>query len=265
MSDAPRVLVVGASSGIGRSIATTFVRAGAAVVFSARRAEALADAVAEAGGGHAIPADVTVAGDAERLAGAVAAVLGGLDVVVYATGVSPLARLTGLSEADWLQVLNTNTVGFNAVARAVLPLLAGPAQVAAISSDSVGAPRPGLVHYAASKAALEESIRGWRAEVPDVRWTTITVGATFPTEFGVHFDPVLMGELFADWSRLGIVHATLMDTDELADVIVDTLQTLARHPGIGAEDLVLRPASGIVADTAPMGDAAEANAAAAGA
>ena len=242
----PRVLVVGASSGIGKAIAQRFVRAGASVVFSARRRERLEAAIAEAGGGTAVCADVrSPSGPAEAVRGALD-VLGALDVVVYATGVSPLQRLADATQDAWAQVLETNLVGLHEVIRAAMGHLAPAAVVGVLSSDSVGTPRPGLVPYAASKAALEELLRGWRTEHPEIRFSCITVGPTFPTEFGVHFDEALMTELFADWSRLGMVHASLMDVNELADVVVTTLEQLLRHPGIGMEHIVLRPASAIV-------------------
>lgn len=247
-----RMLVVGASAGVGRAIATRAVRNGASVAFSARRAEQLEAAVSQAGGGVAIPADVRDADDCARLVKSALDALGGLDTIVYATAVSPLRRLPDSDRDTWAQVLETNLVGLHEVVRAALPHLAPKSLVAVLSSDSVGDPRPGLVPYAASKAALEELLRGWRAEYPDIRWMCITLGPTQPTEFGVHFDPQLVGELFADWSRLGMVHETMMDTDEVADVIVTTLDVLRSHAGIGCEHLVLRPASGIVSTVAHL-------------
>ena len=253
-----RVVVVGASSGIGRATATTLARSGADVVFSARRADALADAVAAVGRGHAVAADVTRAGDAERLVSEAVGLLGGIDLVVYATGVSPLARIADVTDAEWQRVLETNLIGFNRVARAALPHLADGAQVAAISSDSVGTPRPGLAHYAVSKAALDETLRAWRVEHPRVRWSKVAVGPTVPTEFGAAFDPDLTMAMFVEWSRLGMVHASMMDTAELGEVIGTTLPHLARFPGSCAEDLPFRPASGIVDETAHMESAADA-------
>ena len=254
-----RAIVVGASSGIGRAIASTLVGAGAEVVFSARRAAQLDEAVAAAGGGHAFPADVTVAGDAERLVAESAAALGGIDLVVYATGVSPLTRIADVTDDEWRRVLDTNLMGFNRVARAALPHLPDQAQVAAISSDSVGMPRPGLTHYTVSKAALDEALRAWRVEHPRIRWSKVAVGPTVPTEFGASFDPDLTMAMFVEWSRLGMVHASMMDTTELGDVVGSTLLHLARYPGICAEDLMFRPASGIVDGTDHLAEAADAS------
>jgi NAD(P)-dependent dehydrogenase (short-subunit alcohol dehydrogenase family) len=239
-----RVLVVGASAGIGRAVAQQAVRDGASVVFAARRKEALDAAVAEAGGGTAVTADVRNPDDCARLARETADALGEVDVVVYATAVSPLRRIAESDRDTWAQVLETNLVGVNEVVRAVLPNLADNAVVAVLSSDSVGTPRPGLVPYASSKAALEELVRGWRNEHRQFRWMCITVGPTVPTEFGVHFDPELMGELWGEWAQLGMTDSAIMETAHVAEVIIGSLQLLGTYPGVNCDHIVLRPASG---------------------
>jgi NAD(P)-dependent dehydrogenase (short-subunit alcohol dehydrogenase family) len=168
---------------------------------------------------------------------------GGLDVIIYATGVSPLQRLRHATREQWTAVLETNLVGLHEVVQAALPHLAPGAAVGVLSSDSVGTPRPGLVPYAASKAALEELIRGWRNEHPEIRFSTIVIGPTFPTEFGSQFDPDLLGELWSEWERMGVADSSIMDGNELADVIVNAYLTLIPYHGIGMEEIVLRPAT----------------------
>jgi hypothetical protein len=56
-----------------------------------------------------------------------------------------------------------------------------------------------------------------------------------------------MMELFADWSRLGMADASLMQTTDVADVIVGTLGLLHANPGVNCDHIVLRP-SGATAD-----------------
>ena len=82
-----RVLVVGGSSGIGRSLAVALGRRGHPVVVVARRADTLADAVAAAGPTAAgLVGDVTDAGRCRTLVEEAATALGGLDAVVHAAG-----------------------------------------------------------------------------------------------------------------------------------------------------------------------------------
>ena len=71
-----RVLLIGASAGIGRALAIRLVRDGAQVVMAARRGGELEKTAAEAGGGIPVQADITSAEDCERLAGVVRERLG---------------------------------------------------------------------------------------------------------------------------------------------------------------------------------------------
>lgn len=98
-----RVLVLGASSGVGHAIARQYARRGARICVVARSAEKLQSLQAECGGGcMAQIADVTVVEDMVRVRQAVEAAWGGLDTVHVCAGVSalqPLMSLTGTGEA----------------------------------------------------------------------------------------------------------------------------------------------------------------------
>lgn len=89
-SNEPRLLIVGASSGIGRSLAEHALKRGAHVCVSARSADALDEICAEGGGrGHAIVADLARPDDCRRMVDAAAGAMGGLDAVVIAAGWGP--------------------------------------------------------------------------------------------------------------------------------------------------------------------------------
>src|SRR5258705_13945299 len=88
-----RILVIGGSSGVGRGVGLLASRAGARVGFAARRRELLDAAVVEAGNGAiAVRCDVT-ASDCAKVVDEAAGALGGIDALVYATGMSPLVML----------------------------------------------------------------------------------------------------------------------------------------------------------------------------
>lgn len=240
-----RVLVVGASAGIGRATAIAAVRSGATVVFAARRAEALEAAVAEAGGGIAVPGDVCAEGGAARLVEAAAGELGSIDAVLHCVGLATLRRLSDTDADTWRATLEANVVGANEVIRAVMPHLAADGVVAVISSETTRLPRLGLVPYTASKAALEATVRGWRAEHPTTRFTCVVVGATQPSEFGASFAMPELGEALESWTRHGLMQERFMHTDDVAGVLVGTLATLLSAPGVAMEDLVLRSPSAV--------------------
>ena len=109
-----RVLVVGASSGIGAGLAKAVVAAGGAVTVSARRADALARLVDEMGTGHAAVGDASIPADAERVAAEASEAMGGLDLMVYVAGYGPLQRLSECDPDLWADVYRVNVVGAKA-------------------------------------------------------------------------------------------------------------------------------------------------------
>lgn len=246
-----RVLVVGGSAGIGRAIGISAAQRGAKVVFSGRRLDRLEEAVQLAGSGHAIACDVQSTDQCRNLIEETLRALGGLDLIVYTTGVSPLRRIRHVEDADWESVLSTNAVGAHRILAAAHGYLSPNAVVCVMSTETVGAPRVGLGHYAASKAALEDVARAWRLEHPELRITTMAVGATFPTEFGNSFDPTLLGEIFQEWIEHGEVRSTMMDVDDVGRLAVDLFTTMVAHPGISIDHLLLQPASPRVAEAEP--------------
>lgn len=241
--DGARVLVVGASAGIGAAFAVRAVAGGAGVVVTARRADRLADTVAEAGGGHVVVADLRSEEDCRRMVADAVDILGGLDLVMYSAGVAPLRSVADADDADLAAVFETNVFGVQHVLRAAVPAMAPGGVVAVLSSESVMRPWAGLGVYASSKAALETLLRSWRFEHPEVRFSCVTVGATQPTEFGNDFASEALGSAYASWARHGLLPETFMDTGDLAQFLVDALSSALAHPGIGLEQLTLRSPS----------------------
>jgi NADP-dependent 3-hydroxy acid dehydrogenase YdfG len=189
-----RLLVVGASSGIGRAVASLAADAGLTVVAAARRVERMRDLAVEA-----VACDVRRPDECEAVVAEAVRRLGGLDAVVYAAGVSPLSAIADADANVWHEVLETNVVGAALVVRAALPHLTAASGCAVfLSSDSVPRPYPGLVAYAASKAALDTLVAGWRAEYPGVGFTRVAVGPTV-TGFADGWAPERAAEFFGRW------------------------------------------------------------------
>ncbi len=95
--------------------------------------------------------------------------LGGIDALVYATGIGPLGRLADTDAETWRRTFDTNVIGAALVTAAAIPHLTESRGVAAYLSSVNGSltpPWPGLGAYAVSKAALET----WsRRGVPSIR------------------------------------------------------------------------------------------------
>jgi NAD(P)-dependent dehydrogenase (short-subunit alcohol dehydrogenase family) len=254
-----RVLIVGASAGIGRSCALQAIQAGAEVVVSARRQPQLDELVKEAGGGHAVAADLAKADDCKRIGTEAAGLLGTIDLAIFCAGLAPLKPIEEQTQDDWAGTFAVNVIGINLAIAALLPALAPRAIVAALSSESVGHPHWGLASYGASKAALEESMRYWRLEQPDFRFSTVPVGSTVPTEFGSNFGEATLLRAFEMWAASGLAQTELMNTDDLAGSILGILAGALPYPGVGMEHILLRSPSGHTSTTDSMTGAAADN------
>jgi len=232
-----RTVVVGASSGLGRSIAIGLAQRGAEVAMLARRRERLDAAAAEAGpAALAIGCDVTDETSCRSAIDEAATGLGGIDAVVYTPAIGPLARLVDTDGATWRRVFDTNVTGAALVTAAAVPHLeANGGKVAYLSSVSASLtpPWPGLGAYIVSKAALDKLVEAWRIEHPTIGFTRLVVGdcaggeGDSRTEFTAGWDPELATELGTIWVTRGLISGTLIDVDDLIDVVHGLL-------GIGA-------------------------------
>ena len=204
-----RILVVGASTGIGRATGLVATKQGARVAFAARRQHLLEEAVAEAGAGCvAVPCDVRDPASCEAAVARTVAELGGLDAVVYATGMSPLAKLHEASHDLWRDVFDTNVLGAGRIAAAAFPhLREAGGRLVFLSSNSTERPFPGLGVYAASKAALDAFVQAWRSEVPEVPAVRVVVGPTNSGNFTASWDQELAVEMFGRWQEEGYLEA----------------------------------------------------------
>lgn len=225
-----RVLVVGASSGIGRAVGLQAAALGARVVFAARRAERLSEAVAAAGvgaGASAVVCDVRDPEACERAVAETVDALGGLDAVVYATAVDTLVPIAEATAEVWLNTLSTNVVGASLVVRAALPhLRRSKGRVVLISASSTGRPLPAMGVYATSKAALEELVRAWRSEHRDVAFTSVRIGMTLGTEVYASWNPDVLAAVSPQWGAEGYLldnGPDTMEVDEAASAVVAAL------------------------------------------
>ncbi len=217
-----RVLIVGASSGIGAAIARMAAEAGAKVAISARRAEQLAEVAADLPGGAAIAGDVRVDGDPARVVAEAVAALGGLDTVVYCTGMSPLKHLSDATLQDWQTVFETNVVGAAMIATAAAPeLVQNRGRLIVLSSKSTRQAFPSLVLYSTSKIALDGLIKSLPLDFPGLEVTRVTVGNTLGTDFASAWDPAAMDAAMTTWVETGAIgSAGMMHPNHVAQAVL---------------------------------------------
>ncbi len=246
-----RTVVVGASSGLGRCIATGLVSRGEKVAVLARRFDRLSDAAKEAGPGTlAVRCDVSDEDSVAEAIGEAASGLGGIDALVYAVGVGPLGRLSETSAATWRSTFDTNVIGAALVTAAALPHLAkskGAAAFLSSVSASMTPPWPGLGAYVVSKAALDKLVDAWRMEHPEVGFTRVIVGecaggeGDSMTGFTNGWDPDLAAEFGTVWLGRSYFTGDLLDVDCLVQVLHSVLG-LGATASVPSVTVAARPA-----------------------
>lgn len=230
-----KVVIVGASSGLGRCIGVGLGQGGAQVALLARRHDMLIDAAAQAGpGALAIECDVT---DERSCRGAIekaGSELGGIDGFVYASAVGHLAPLVDTDAATWQHTFATNVTGAAVATVASLPYLTESRGVAAYLSSvsaSLTPPWAGLGAYVASKAALEKLVEAFRVEHPTVGFTRVTVGncaggdGDAMSQFTNGWEPEVAGAFSAQWVNNGYITASLLDANDLVRVVDTVLRS----------------------------------------
>jgi NAD(P)-dependent dehydrogenase (short-subunit alcohol dehydrogenase family) len=161
-ADAPRrVLVTGASRGIGAAVARVFAEAGdrVAVHYGSRRDQALAVAAALPGEGHVVVgADLA---DPEAVQGMVteaATALGGIDVLVNNAGIFEPHPITETSyeqwQLAWKRTLGVNLVGAANVTWCAVRHMGRGGRIVNVGSRGAFRGEPGQPAYGASKAGL---------------------------------------------------------------------------------------------------------------
>jgi short-subunit dehydrogenase len=155
-----RVLLTGASSGIGAGLAEEFARRGAVIGLSARAADRLSATAArcrEHGAEvHELLADLADPAAVDQLAADALAALGGVDVLVNNAGIPKRRNVQALDAATVDAVMQVNFLAPTRLTLALLPQMIerGDGRIVNVSSVAATLSSPGEAAYDASKSAL---------------------------------------------------------------------------------------------------------------
>jgi short-subunit dehydrogenase len=164
-----RILITGASSGIGRCMAEQAAARGAHVAVAARSAEKLHDLAntltARGSRVLAVPADVASEADREHLLETIAVHFGGLDILVNNAGVASFGHFATSSEEILRKIMEVNFFAPAELIRSAVPILVNGHKPAIVNVASMCGRRglPAWTEYSASKFALcglTEALRG---------------------------------------------------------------------------------------------------------
>jgi short-subunit dehydrogenase len=189
-----RILITGASSGIGRCLAQQLAQMGARLVLAARSEDKLHELAASLPAAKddvlVVPTDVTRAQDRQNVLDRAVQQFGGLDVLINNAGIASWAHFADSTEPILRQIMEVNFFAPAELIRRAIPVLVDGQQPAVVNVASMCGRRamPAWSEYSASKYALcglTEALRGELARF-DIDVLLIVPGLT-RSEFSQHF------------------------------------------------------------------------------
>ncbi|MEI6376478.1 MAG: SDR family NAD(P)-dependent oxidoreductase [bacterium] len=181
------LLITGASTGFGRSLAKEALERGHQVTLAVRNPESVADLIAQfPGKAHSIRFDLTKPADAERAVTETVEQFGTLDVLINNAGYGLLAALEESTDEQLARNLETNFTGPFRLIRAALPVMRGQksGRIITLSAIAAYANHPGFAVYGGAKAALDAACDAAAQETASlgIKFTQVIPGP-FRTDF----------------------------------------------------------------------------------
>jgi NAD(P)-dependent dehydrogenase (short-subunit alcohol dehydrogenase family) len=163
------VIVTGGNSGIGQATAVAFAAAGAKVIVTGRRKEAVDSTAKLHEGIVGVVADVNSPDDARLVVEAAIKAGGGVDILVNNAGIAKFESLAELSISNSREQFETNVIGLITISQAALASLTERKGVIVNISSIVGSnPSAGGSVYSATKAAVNALTRAWAKELAPI-------------------------------------------------------------------------------------------------
>ena len=176
-----RILVTGASGGIGRATAVQLSRLGASVVISGRNAGRLQETfdMLEGDGNKMYAFDLDDVDAIENLVRKIVSECGSFHGFVHCAGIAPLRPLKMTKTKDMISVMNSNLFAFVEIVRCITgrKCFENGGSIVAVSSYASIVGKPSKVAYSTAKAGLDGAIR---CMVCDLRKKKIRVNSVQP-------------------------------------------------------------------------------------
>ncbi|MGH2954293.1 MAG: SDR family NAD(P)-dependent oxidoreductase [Solirubrobacterales bacterium] len=240
--DGRKVLITGASSGIGEATALLMAREGAAVALGARRKDRLDELVSqiedEGGTAVAIEADVADEARARALVEGARGALGGLDCLVNNAGVMLLGLVQGAETEEWRRMVEVNLLGLLYCTHAALPIMrdGGGGDVVNVSSVAGRIAAMGSAVYNMTKwgvTGFSEALRQEALHV-GVRVTCVEPGFVATELQGHNTNPMVVEATEKMREQIGEV----LEADDIARAVV---YAVSQPKHVAVNELMVRP------------------------
>jgi clavulanate-9-aldehyde reducatase len=234
-----KVLITGASSGIGEAAAEAIAAEGGAVALAARRKDRLDELAGRIDGtAVAIEADIGDEEQAEKLVADANEQLGGLDGLVNNAGVMLLGLIQGADTSEWRRMVDVNLLGLLYCTNAALPVMrdGGGGDIVNVASVAGRQANLGSAVYNMTKwgvVGFSEALRQEGTHI-GVRVTCIEPGFVETELQGHNTDPMVVERIEQMREQTGRV----LEASDIANAIVFAL---AQPKHVSVNEIMVRP------------------------
>ncbi len=237
--DGRRILITGASSGIGEAAAEAIVREGGAVALGARRKDRLDDLAARLDGtAVAFEADIADEAQASALVTQAAAELDGLDGLVNNAGVMLLGLIQGADTDEWRRMIEVNLLGLLYCTHAAVPVMrdGGGGDVVNVSSVAGRVAAMGSAVYNMTKwgvVGFSEALRQECAHI-GIRVTCVEPGFVETELQGHNKNPMVLERI----EQMREATGKVLEAADIANAIV---YALSQPKHVSINEVLVRP------------------------
>jgi len=237
--DGRKILITGASSGIGEAAAEAIVREGGTVALGARRKDRLDEIAGKLGdNAYAIEADISDEAQARSLVEQASEQMGGLDGLVNNAGVMLLGLVQGGETDEWRKMIDVNVLGLLYCTHAALPIMrdGGGGDVVNVSSTAGRVAGMGSAVYNFTKfgvVGFSEALRQEGLHI-GVRVTCVEPGFVDTELQGHNENPMIVEQIDKMREKTGKVL-------EAVDIAYAVVYAIAQPKHVSVNEILVRP------------------------